>query len=343
MDIVIIGAGGIGGFVGGMLSRGGHEVTLVDQWYEHICEIQKNGLKIKTQSEKLLAKPRALHISELQQECRVFDAAFIAVKSYDTEWATMLIKNYIKKEEGFFVDFQNGINDERVASIVGAEKALGCVVSIGAACYEPGEVIRTDDYPLGFKIGEHDGSKSERATRIVEMLNYIADSKVTTDLWGDRWSKLMLNCMTNALAGLTGYSTSEVRTIAAARRVGIQLGAEVARVAMALGHKLQPISGVDPEEVINAAEGKNIEVLEHAMLEAARRAGTDARPSFGQDVLKKRRTEIEFLNGYVSQKGREINIPTPFNDTIVKIVLGLGIGFSADPTNIDELIGMLPY
>ena len=48
MDIAIIGAGGIGGFVGGMLSRAGHEVTLVDQWYEHICEIQKNGLKIKT-------------------------------------------------------------------------------------------------------------------------------------------------------------------------------------------------------------------------------------------------------------------------------------------------------
>ena len=108
MDIAIIGAGGIGGFVGGMLSRAGHEITLVDQWYEHISEIQKNGLKIKTQSEKLLAKPRALHISELQQECRVFDVAFIAVKSYDTEWATMLIKNYVAKEEGFFVGGSSG-------------------------------------------------------------------------------------------------------------------------------------------------------------------------------------------------------------------------------------------
>ena len=75
----------------------------------------------------------------------------------------------------------------------------------------------------------------------------------------------------------------------------------------------------------------------------ARRSGSAGRPSFGQDVLKKRRTEIEFLNGYVSEKGREVNIPTPFNDEIIDIVMDLGIGFDPDPKHLEKLIKMLPY
>ena len=86
-----------------------------------------------------------------------------------------------------------------------------------------------------------------------------------------------------------------------------------------------------------------MEDIKNQMLEQARQAGSASRPSFGQDVLKKRRTEIEFLNGYVSEKGKQMNIPTPFNDEIVNIVLGLGIGFDSDPAHIKKLIEMLPY
>ena len=91
-----------------------------------------------------------------------FDASFIAVKSYDTEWATQVMKIYTNPKTGYFVDFQNGINDHRMASIVGKDKSLGSVITIGAACYEPGKVIRTDNYHLGFKVAEQDGSISDR-------------------------------------------------------------------------------------------------------------------------------------------------------------------------------------
>ena len=230
-----IGVGAIGGVVGGMLTRGGHDVTLIDQWPEHIEAMRANGLTITTRDDEYNVKVNALHISDLQNVSEKFDYGFVAVKSYDTEWATALIDNYVKPG-GAVVDFQNGINDERVAAIVGTERAMACIITIGAGLYEPGHVVRSDANPLGFKIGEHDGSDSARANELAGILSAVAEAKVTTNMWGDRWSKLAVNCMANPVAGLSGLGSAEVRTDPTARRIAIRMGAEVITVARALGH-----------------------------------------------------------------------------------------------------------
>ena len=62
----------------------------------------------------------------------------------------------------------------------------------------------------------------------------------------------------------------------------------------------------------------------------------------GQDVRKSRRNEMEYLNGHVSEKGRTLGIPTPFNDRIVQIVKELGIGFESNPSHLKPLEEMLP-
>jgi 2-dehydropantoate 2-reductase len=85
-----------------------------------------------------------------------------------------------------------------------------------------------------------------------------------------------------------------------------------------------------------------LEEVESTLLDSARSAGTGGVPSFGQDVRKGRRTEIDYLNGYVSEKGREIGVPTPFNDRIVDIVHDLGLDFTGDPKHIQPLVEMLP-
>jgi 2-dehydropantoate 2-reductase len=340
--ILIMGAGGIGSVVGGLLSEGGHDVTIVDQWVEHVEEIKKNGLIVETRWKKHHTKPRALHIYELAQEDKPFDMAFIAVKSYDTDWASMFVKPYVDPVNGIFVDFQNGINDERVAAIAGKERTLGCIITISAAVYEPGIGLRTDTNELGYKIAEQDGSDTPRARELVEIMQAAGDTEFTDDLWGERWSKLMINCMNNALAGISGYGTAETRTNTDTRRIGIQLGAEVARVAKAHGHKLHAVLGLSPEAVIDAAEGTNIEEVESLLLETARKAGSGGVPSFGQDVRKGRRTEIDYLNGYVSDKGREVGVRTPFNDRIVQLVHELGIGFEGSPKHLKPLVDMLP-
>ena len=340
MRIGIVGAGAVGSVVGGLLARGGHDITLIDPWPEHISKIQRDGLIIETPGKTHITHPNAIHICDLPQIHKPFEAAFIAVKSYDTIWATALMLNYVAHPDGFFVDFQNGINDERMSSVAGKERSLGCVITIGVGCYEPGKAIRTDSYSLGFKVGEHDGSNTARAQRIAECLTCVAPAEVTTDLWGNRWSKLMVNCMANALAGLSGYGTAEVRTIPEITRLAIQLGAETARVALGLGHDLHPVAGVSPYRIIDAAEGRKVEEV----LKALRNAGSgggEGVPSLGQDVRKKRRTEIAYLNGHVSETGRQLGIPTPFNDRIVAIVEDLGIGFECDPAHLVPLQEML--
>ncbi|MFQ5520724.1 MAG: ketopantoate reductase family protein, partial [Candidatus Methylomirabilia bacterium] len=285
---------------------------------------------------------KALHIHEAQSIRELFDAVFIAVKSYDTEWATALGISYLKKPDGTVVVFQNGMNDERVAAIAGKDRTLGCVITLAAGVDEPGQAIRTDTATVGFKIGEFDGSESERARDLVRMMNDVATAKVTTNLWGERWAKLAMNCMANPLAGLSGLGSAEVRTEVEPRRIAIHLAAEVINVGRALGHAVEPIFGIDAQRLVDAAEGRGLEEVETDMAAGAKRL-SGGRPSFLQDVMKARRTEIDYLNGYVSDQGRQVGVKTPFNDAVVEVVHRHGAGtLRPDPRNLEPLVKMLP-
>ena len=339
--IGIIGVGGIGGIVGGMLTRAGHDVTLIDQWPEHVDKMKRDGLKITTRDGEWVVPVKALHIHEVQTIAEPLDMGFLAVKSYDTEWATCLIMGYVKAD-GPIVDFQNGMNDERVAAVAGAERTLGCVITIGAALYEPGHAIRTDTNQVGFKIGELDGRDTPRAREIAGIMNSVEHTKVTTNLWGERWGKLAVNCMANAIAGLTGLGSAELRTDPDARRVSIHIAAEAIEVARALGHEVEPLFGIDSQRFVDAVARKDFEGLETDMTAGAQSLA-GGRPSFLQDVMKGRRTEIDYLNGYVSERGREAGVPTPFNDAILRTVHSFPTGtLTPDMKNLAPLVSMLP-
>ncbi len=340
--IGIIGAGAIGSVVGGMLTRAGHDVTLIDQWPEHVEAMRRSGLRLSGTCGEHTVKVKALHIHELQSVVEPFDAVFVAVKSYDTEWATALAVAYLKPPDGVVVDFQNGINDTRVAAVAGRGRTLGCVITIGAGMYEPGHATRTDNGKVGFKIGEHDGADSPRARELAELMSAVAPTKVTTNLWGERWSKLAVNCMANPLAGLSGFGSAEVRSEPGPRRLSIHLAAEVVRVCRAVGHEIEPIYGLAAQRFVDAAEGRGLAELE-ADVAASAKFLTGGRPSLLQDVMRGRRTEIEYLNGHVSAEGRRVGVETPFNDAIVELVRSYRPGtLKPDPKNLEPLLRMLP-
>ncbi|HEU5322939.1 MAG TPA: 2-dehydropantoate 2-reductase N-terminal domain-containing protein, partial [Methylomirabilota bacterium] len=170
MRIGIVGAGAIGCVVGGLLTRAGHDVTLIDQWPEHVETLKRRGLRLSGTCGDHVIPVNALHLHEVQRIVTPFDAVFVAVKSYDTEWATALGAAYLTRPHGVVVDFQNGINDERVAAVAGRERTLGCVILIAAGMYEPGHATRTDAGSAGFKIGEHDGRDTPRARALADAL-----------------------------------------------------------------------------------------------------------------------------------------------------------------------------
>src|SRR5947208_7763530 len=131
----ILGAGAIGCVVGGLLTKAGHDVTLIDQWPEHVEAMKKSGLRLSGSCGDHVVPVKAVHVHEAQQIDAPFDAVFIAVKSYDTDWATALGVGYLKPDGGVVVDFQNGINDERVVAIAGKHRTLGSVILIGVGLY----------------------------------------------------------------------------------------------------------------------------------------------------------------------------------------------------------------
>ena len=338
--IGIIGAGAIGSVVGGFLTKAGRDVTLVDQWPEHIETIKAKGLRLSGTPGDFVIPVKALHIHELQSVREPFDAVFIAVKSYDTEWATAMALNYLTPD-GVVVDFQNGINDERVAAVAGKHRTLGCVITISAGMYEAGHAMRTDSGEIGFKIGEHDGKETPRAKELAELMNGVAGTKVTTNLFGERWSKLAINCMANPLAGLTGLGTLQVRTDPKIAAVGVHVGAEAIMVGRAVGHEVEPIYGIPAQRYVDAYNGKGLAPLLEEIADIARKRG-GGQPSLLQDVIKKRRTEIDYLNGYVCEQGRAKGVKTPYNDAVVAAIKALGVGFTPDPKHLDPVVAMLP-
>ena len=340
--IGIMGAGAIGCVVGGLLARAGHDVTLVDAWPEHVAQIKAAGLRLSGSCGEHLVPVPALHLHELCTVREPFDVCFVAVKSYDTEWAIQLAVDHLRRPDGVVVDFQNGINDHRVAAVAGCDRTLGCVILISAGMYEPAHAIRTDRGSAAFKIGEHDGRDTERARRIASLMSQVAPAMVTTNLWGERWSKLALNCMLNPLAGLSGLGTAEVRSEPLTRRLAAHIGAEVVRVGRALGHRIEPILGIAAPRFAEAGDSGAIEILgKEIAADAMSRTG--GRPSMLQDVMKGRRTEIDYLNGFVAAEGRRAGVPTPFNDAVVAAFHAHPVGaLRPDPRHLDPLVRLLP-
>ncbi len=330
--IAIVGAGAVGGHVGGHLARTGQDVTLIDPWPEHVEYIKANGIELSgtSEAERHTVPVRALHLTEVEALSREqpIDIAIVSTKSYDTEWATTLIRQYLAPD-GFVVSLQNAINEERIAAIVGWGKTVGCIASmIAVELHAPGHIRR--NVPLGgeehivFRIGEPHGRITPRVTEIAEMLRAADSSKATDNLWGERWSKLVANSMRNGLYAVTGHAGGDIDLHDAARRTTIKLAGEAVVVGLAHGYVLEEIYHIEPEILAASGRGETgaFEKLEDILLGQARRsnrAGTH-RPSMAQDIAKGRRTEIEFLNGFVCQKAAELGIATPANAAMVELV-----------------------
>ena len=341
--ILILGSGAIGSVIGGMLTNSGHNVTLADQWADHVDTMKIKGLKInKYDGSSFSVAVKAIHLHELQRENN-FNLIILSVKSYDTRWATKLGLKHLTRT-GSIIVAQNGVNDHVVAQIASPEKVIGCVVLIGAALEESG-IVKWTGLPadnVGLKLGELDGSETERLEELAKILNDVCPTGTTKNLWGERWAKLAINCMANPLAGISGLSSGELGMNSKARKVMIKVASEVVRVARAQNITVEKMGSANPDIYVDAADGSNLEEIESQMIERAENF-TDGKPSLLQDVLKNRRTEVEYLNGLVSELGKTHGVETPFNDRIVSILIGVPVGeFTPNIDNLnlfDELLG----
>ena len=341
-NIAIMGVGALGSYVGAFLARDGQRVTLIDMWPEHVEAMRRDGLRVTGSQGPFTAPVNAIHLTEAQSLSEPFDFAFVAVKSYDTVWATHFIDRYVKPD-GFFVSLQNCWNDPVIGGIVGSGRALGCVAShIEVALWEPGHVLRggepgRDHGHTVFRVGEHDGRITDRSEAIAQKLDCIDAAYATDNLWGERWSKLCQNGMGNAISSISGMGSQDMALDARLRMIRINLAKEGAQVGLAMGLNVVDMSGKPAAMWADADKGDVFEELDDFM--STRGGNVNWLASMAQDVKKGRKSEIDFMNGLVAEKGREVDVTTPFHDAVIDAMHGIDDGsLKQGSDNVDRVL-----
>jgi 2-dehydropantoate 2-reductase len=243
------------------------------------------------------------------------------------------------------VSLQNCMNEETVASVVGWGKTLGCIASsITVNLPAPGHIHRGAGKGGAahtvYRAGEVHGRITPRAQEVVRLVGTADSAKVTDNLWGERWAKLVANAMQNGLSACTGLGGGDMLKNDAIRRFSTRLGSEAIRVGQAQGYQLEEILHLPPETIALAGEGDDaaMKACDEQRFKDAGRTSSEQRPSMGQDMQKGRRTEIEFLNGFIVREGEKIGIACRANAVLTDLVKKVENGeLKADPRHITEL------
>ena len=346
--IAIVGAGAVGGYAGAHMVQAGEDVTFIDPWPEHVEHMRKHGLRVTHVRDvaEFSVPVRALHVTDAQQLAKEtpVDIAFVCMKSYDTAWATMMIRQYLSPN-GYAVSLQNCMNEETIAGIVGWGKTLGCIASsITVNLPDPGHIHRGAGKHGAahtvFRAGEVHGRVTPRAQEVCRLVATADSAKVTDNLWGERWSKLVANVMGNGLSACTGLPGGQILQNEPIRRFGVRLGSEAIRVGQALGYALEEILHLPPDTIARAGEGDEAAMGTYVeqRFKDAKKTSAEQRPSMGQDMQKGRRTEIEYLNGFVVREGEKVGLSCRANAVLTDIVTRVEKGeLKPDPCHITEL------
>ncbi len=188
-----------------------------------------------------------------------------------------------------------------------------------------------------FRVGEPHGRVSARAVEVACKLSAVDSAAVTTNLWGERWSKLVANSISHGLSAVTGLNSRGLLESEALRRITVRLAAEGVAVGRALGYCLVGIYGATAESWLgaNSGDAESAREVDSRLAAALSRLTHDERPSVAQDILRGRRTEIDFTSGLIVQKARTLGIPTPTQDAVLALVRRVERGdIAQDPGHI---------
>jgi len=312
--IAVLGAGAIGSSIGADLTQGGYDVTIVDQWPAQVEALRSSGVRVRMTDQEVHVPVRALHLCDLSSANIAFDIVFLAVKSNDHRWLAEFIKPYLKSE-GVLVATQNGMNDDSIASIVGRSRTVGCALELSAEIFTPGLVKRnTTRTTTWFAVGELDGFYTPRVKEIESILSKVGRVEVTNNIYGAKWTKLIANTMTMGPFGLLGLGNRDAAALPGMFDISVKLGKESLAVGAALGYRMEPIFGLRADEFAGSGEENLVTAMKTLLCHVS-----NGRTAPIHDHIKGRKSEMEFISGVVSRKGKELGIPTPYNDAVVEI------------------------
>ncbi len=319
--ILVVGAGAIGGIIAGLLARNGYKVELVTKYVDLADRISNTGIRISGLKGNFSFQiPSVPNINLCDGS---YDYIFIATKAYDMPEPAKKAKDLLTPD-GKIITIQNGIVEEEVARIVGKEHLVGCVVGWGATLLEPGSMEMTTDGE--FIIGALDKSLNEELKDLNEVLSRMLKTYVVDNIYEHLYSKLIINMCVTTLGAISGYTVGRMLNKRRYRHLIVQLIREAIAVADAMhihipkyAHKL---------DYYFLAKQVNLftSIQKHIIMHVFGMKYKNLKSSSLQSLERGKPTEIEYMNGYVSKKGKELGVATPLNDLLIRYVQEIEMG-----------------
>ena len=285
MKIIVLGAGGIGSLVGGFLSKD-NDVVLIGR-EKHVNEINKNGLTISGAINENFKVKAATKIDSIDEN----DLIILSTKATNNEKPLNEIKNLIKKNN-VILCLQNGIgNEEQIRKIVDC-KVVRAITTAGTVFLDPGKIECSN-------LGDIFVEESNDSKKIVDLMNKSGlKAQVSLDIKDRIWKKLIANCVMNPLTAIFRIKNGEL--------------AKCPDLIKSIVHELILVAN---KEGLNYSEKEVFENIMNIIKESKLN-----KSSMLQDIIKGRKTEIDFLNGAVVELGKKYNINCPVNKSLIWMV-----------------------
>ncbi len=304
MRIAVIGAGAMGGLFGARLALGGQEVSLIDASEPTIQAIKRQGLILKSHGG---SNTVMLPVGRADDFQNPFDLLIIFTKGFHTSAAIESVKHLVGPNT-WAMSVQNGLgNAERIAAVVPNERIIVGMTNFPADLIEPGVVSSHGEGHINIwtASGEDDANVHHIAEAFTEAgLECIANPDVQVAIW----EKVAFNAALNSLCAVSGLTVGGVGKSEQGRSLASQIIKETVAVANASG--------------IAAQQSNVATAIQHAFDNHV-----SHKPSMLQDVEARRRTEIDFINGAVADRGRNAGVDTPVLRTLGDLVKLIESGY----------------
>lgn len=318
MKIGILGSGSLGIIIGSLITaRTKDDVDLIDTNKANVDALNEHGAKITGYLNKTVAVT-AKHPDDLSGK---YDLILLLTKQTYTLDALNKMLPFLKKDS-IVCTLQNGVPEEYVSSIVGSERTMGAAVAFGATWKGPGVSELTTHLKSvqdhAFTIGELNGRMTKRIQVVQDILSSIGKCEVSTNIIGIKWTKLLMNATFSGMSAALGATFGDVLKDSKAMAALANVADETIKVAHANDISLEKMMGKNFED-LELKEGQTYRD-KLAFYHEVWTPHSDLKASMLQDLEKGIKTEIDFINGFISRKGKELGIATPFNDLVCELI-----------------------
>ena len=315
MRTAIYGAGSLGTILGAFISKAGEPVELINRNKAHVEALNASGAKV-VGTMQFEQQVTAYTPDQMSGE---YDIIFLMTKQQNNKEVVQMLKGFLASD-GVLVTFQNGLPEMQIASVLGAERVLGCTVAWGATMQYPGVCeLTSEPDALSFSLGSISTIRSRHFDKVKELLEKMGTVDVEDNFIGTRWSKLLINAAFSGMSAVLGCTFGEAAGPKESRHIVQALIKECIDVCAAGGIRIEPVQGKDIVKLLDY-KGAVKKAVSFFIIPLAIRKHARLKASMLQDLEKGKLTEVDAINGAVSDYGRKVGFPTPMNDKVVEII-----------------------